>query len=290
MKKLGSSALLILLVLPLIIGGGSKQKIGVTFDIMFDRWEAYFGEELDWIKNEGSKLIVRTMEKYFGFLDFQQETGDYNLEIIVKEMDATTSERSLGKDLVIHMSLRLPDSTEAISFLYWIFVGEGLSHINLQTKEIFLDDVKKSLVKYIVDNKNVIVNDLFSKVRIADKAHLVKEERKWYIPLECGPLRMEDDTEFRIETRIEGRDGHYIKKYFTRLTGATKDKVHGVPELYWGGKIISEAFGPKEEIMNMQRGSEIGVWIKKYIPPDPEGGLSLTQPSGLRTKDEDGGR
>ncbi len=262
------------LCIPSVVIGADKPTLRVNFEIKEENYRDSFGEQVTLIEKEINERAIELLNSNLMFLHFEDSLSggeqDINkLNIILDRREKGDSVSQLH-EVGFWMSLSGSAVGGAGGQLYTKFRPDEYYNRPLGRPEGFTEEVSLIFKKFTNNNRDTLMEKLFSNIVIANEAFLLPERLRWILPLAKNKISAETESKFRINTSEFDDLGMKVARNFeTILMGETTDRSTMVPERYRKGMVVTEIISPDNQVSDIQSNDiflNIEVYLMKYIP------------------------
>ena len=178
--------ILSMFIFPLSGSGEEKPSITVNFTIKEQTYINYFGaEKIKWIETEARKIITDLLTNYFSFLEFTDIEKEDKLIITLKPKDKITPTTKVT-DVLFQFTVEGQNISNNVEPVFWTFKPDVVYNVPLEVdKEEFRDEI---IIRFeiLLDNRDSLMDQLFSKVVIAREAQHLPNSFYFDMPFHLG--------------------------------------------------------------------------------------------------------
>ena len=290
MKHLITLTLCILLFTDYLYAEG-KKPIQVRFTITEPQYRDFYESETLKIEKACSAQMVDFLNKTFGFFLFNLENNQQVLHIELTDNEQNLSSHSSLREVGFKVYIKQPENLGSNEPVYWVFrpVERYIESLPDLMDE-FVDEVIQSFQIGVLNNKEALVKNIFSKVMVASDFYFI-QDKKWFIlPIAEKENNIAKFSLFLIITSVPDDIFGSIDSYDTTQVTASiinreiaRQKYH-LPETYPEGSLAVKklAIGPGELPADLPNTDNIvkKIFIIKHLPL-VNSDLELVSPKSL---------
>ncbi|HKJ43205.1 MAG TPA: hypothetical protein VKA27_14005 [Sunxiuqinia sp.] len=273
--KIHSIIVCCLLFLPCLLNAEGKKNIQVDFKITEEQYLKFYGSAVPQIEKSCESSIVNLLNQTFGFFQFTTDTTPNNLHIELTDSEQNASSNSALKEVGFKVSANLEENSGAIEPVYWVFRPvekyiEALPDVD----EDFINKVLWIFKSGLDQNKKEMVENIFSKVEVADDFYFIQDEKVFILPLSEEDNNIADSSRFHIISSVPNPiTGTKDYGYRTKITGKVQDidkviATYNLPNYYPHGSIVVQSIGTGATLIDLSNANVVAkrIFIVEYVP------------------------
>ncbi|MCW0484580.1 hypothetical protein [Gaoshiqia sediminis] len=254
-----------------------KKAIQLKFKITEPQYRIFYGSEIGDIEKECSVLMTGLLNKSFGFFRFTENEKPHVLHVELADSERNASSHPGLKEVGFKLSLKQQSGLGSEEPVYWVF----------RPVERFIEslpDVKENIINEIVqvfrigllNNKETLVRNIFSKVEVADDFYFVEDKKLYIIPLSEKESNIARLSLFVLISLIPDDLIQAIPLYdTTQVLGPIKSKAEAIakyhlPATYPEGSLALKKLSAAEPGFSVNVSSadtvEKKIYILKHLP------------------------
>jgi hypothetical protein len=275
-----------------------KKAIQVKFKITEPQYVDFYGPEIGNIEEECTAKMIDFLNQTFSFFHFTEEINQHLLYIQLADNEQNIGSHSNLKEVGFKLSIKPQENLGIEAPVYWVFrpwekFTEGLPEV----KEEFIDKVFQTFKIGLLNNKEELVKNILSRVKVADDFYFIKERESFILPMSKKENNIAEFSLFLIITSVPdivfGTQKYYNT---TQVYGAIEDKdaavrVYHIPNSYPAGSLalkkVAEGTDGIPDDLPASATIEKKIFILKHIPlPDSVSGIISPETFLSNTKSE----
>lgn len=266
-----------LILVALQIFAQDKKGIQVTFGITEPQYRIFYGSEIGEIEKGSSVLMTGLLNKSFGFFRFTENEMPHVLHIELADSERNASSHPGLKEVGFKLYLKQQSGMVSEEPVYWVFRPvERFIESLPDVKEDFISEIVQVFKIGLLNHKEALVRNIFSKIEVADDFYFIKDKKFYIIPLSEKESNIARLSVFVLISFLPDDLIESIPSYdTTQVLGPIKSKAEAIakyhlPSTYPEGSLALKKLSAAQTGVSADGASagtvEKKIYILKHLP------------------------
>ncbi len=240
-----------------------RKTIEIDFSIEEKSYLLFYGDSISGLETKAAQKLATRLQTHIPFIHFSTDDNEGLTLHVVLDRQKTGLTNPFIHRIDMNMELVSPEGIVAGSITQEFRSEERFDEPLPNTNEAFVQGLDVAVDFWFNLEKEAIIDELFSKISLGEKAHPDPINKAWALPFSENGLSIGQNSELRVSSKIHNDQFRLNFDYDVEVKGGIPQASSLYPSEYRGNMLAR--LKDDKDVDRMGEVQIEGIYLMKFI-------------------------